>query len=81
MLVQTLVPLLVGTKLSRYAGQSDGYIVVSPENYAKDAVDALGLFNIGSGCRVHELQVDGKYKRTVREANCRYVSCNSCPSG
>uniref|UniRef100_A0A914UGK9 Uncharacterized protein n=1 Tax=Plectus sambesii TaxID=2011161 RepID=A0A914UGK9_9BILA len=55
--VQCLVPILVATKLASYDGKdADGYVVISPETYAKDAVDVIGYRNC-TGSKAHEVQI------------------------
>jgi len=53
---QCLMPLLVATKMTRYSGEADGFVVVSPEYFAKQACDALGIMHIGTGCIIHDFQ-------------------------
>jgi len=52
------MPILVATKMSFYTDQqADGYLVISAEKFAIDAIDIIGKHSIVTGCRLHELQV------------------------
>ena len=48
--------MVVATPMSQYE-HADGYFVVSPEVYAKQAVDVIGNHPMTSGCIAHDLQV------------------------
>jgi short-subunit dehydrogenase len=54
---QCLVPLLVATKMSHYESDEANFLVVSPTVYARQAVDALAMYDISPGCVAHEIQV------------------------
>ncbi|KAI1722030.1 short chain dehydrogenase domain-containing protein [Ditylenchus destructor] len=53
--VQCLTPALVATKMTYY--ESGSLFVVSPENFARQAVSVLGMVKSTSGCFNHEIQM------------------------
>ncbi len=56
--IQCLLPVIVATKMTQYdAHEADGFFVVSPETYAKQAVDIIGNCPFATGCIAHELLV------------------------
>lgn len=56
--IQCLVPLLVATKVASYeTSEANNVLVVTPEHYAKQAVRALGRFEIITGCFQHDIQI------------------------
>lgn len=60
-IVQCLVPILVATKMTfMQTSEADGYLVVTPEEYARQAVDAIAICSITPGCVQHEIQVRGQ---------------------
>ncbi|KAJ1368087.1 hypothetical protein KIN20_029149 [Parelaphostrongylus tenuis] len=56
--IQCLIPLLVATKASSYeTTDANNLFIISPENYAKQAVRAIGRFEILTGCIQHDIQI------------------------
>ncbi|KIH60310.1 oxidoreductase, short chain dehydrogenase/reductase family protein [Ancylostoma duodenale] len=53
--VQCLTPALIATKMVYYT--KGGLFVVTPEQFAKQAVNTIGLTSKTSGCFNHEIQV------------------------
>ncbi|KHJ80681.1 hypothetical protein OESDEN_02241 [Oesophagostomum dentatum] len=50
--------MLVATKVASYdVEEANNLFVVTPENYAKQAVRALGRFEITTGCIQHDIQI------------------------
>ncbi|PIO53655.1 hypothetical protein TELCIR_25003, partial [Teladorsagia circumcincta] len=55
--IQCLVPLLVATKVASYETcEANNVFVITPEHYAKQAVRAIGRFEILTGCFQHDMQ-------------------------
>ncbi|EYB86360.1 hypothetical protein Y032_0280g1217 [Ancylostoma ceylanicum] len=55
--IQCLIPMLVATKVASYeVDEANNLFVVTPENYAKQAVRAIGRFEILTGCVQHDVQ-------------------------
>ncbi|VDK47672.1 unnamed protein product, partial [Cylicostephanus goldi] len=56
--IQCLIPMLVATKVASYdVHEANNLFVVTPENYARQAVRALGRFEMITGCIQHDIQV------------------------
>ncbi|KAF1747630.1 hypothetical protein GCK72_024095 [Caenorhabditis remanei] len=57
--VQCLIPMLVATKVASYeAEEANNIFVVTPENFAKQAVRIIGTtWEITTGCVQHDIQV------------------------
>ncbi|ETN78756.1 hypothetical protein NECAME_10170 [Necator americanus] len=56
--IQCLIPMLVATKVASYEiSEANNLFVVTPENYAKQAVRAIGRFEIITGCVQHDVQL------------------------
>ncbi|WKY15768.1 hypothetical protein Q1695_000894 [Nippostrongylus brasiliensis] len=56
--VQCLIPMLVATKVASYEkSEANNIFVVTPEHYAKQAVRAIGRFEILTGCFQHDIQI------------------------
>uniref|UniRef100_A0A914HAI1 Uncharacterized protein n=1 Tax=Globodera rostochiensis TaxID=31243 RepID=A0A914HAI1_GLORO len=53
--VQCLCPALVATKMTYY--KTGSLFVVTPEHFAREAVNTLGLLRMTSGCFNHEIQM------------------------
>jgi len=53
--VQTLIPAIVATNMTYYKKSS--LFIVTPENFARQAVGTLGLATVTSGCFNHEFQL------------------------
>uniref|UniRef100_A0A1I7XMC8 Estradiol 17-beta-dehydrogenase 12 n=1 Tax=Heterorhabditis bacteriophora TaxID=37862 RepID=A0A1I7XMC8_HETBA len=55
--IQCLIPLLVATKVASYeSSEANNIFVVTTENYAKQAVRAIGRFEMITGCVQHDIQ-------------------------
>ncbi|VDM62569.1 unnamed protein product [Angiostrongylus costaricensis] len=55
--IQCLIPLLVATKAASYeTTDANNLFIISPEDYAKQAVRAIGRFEILTGCIQHDIQ-------------------------
>ncbi|CAJ0609534.1 unnamed protein product [Cylicocyclus nassatus] len=56
--IQCLIPMLVATKVASYdVHEANNLFVVTPENYARQAVRALGRFEMITGCVQHDIQI------------------------
>ncbi|KIH69539.1 hypothetical protein ANCDUO_00103 [Ancylostoma duodenale] len=56
--IQCLIPMLVATKVASYeVDEANNLFVVTPENYARQAVRAIGRFEILTGCVQHDVQI------------------------
>ncbi|KJH44091.1 hypothetical protein DICVIV_09901 [Dictyocaulus viviparus] len=56
--IQCLIPLLVATKVASYeVAEANNLFIVTPEAYAKQAVRAIGRFEILTGCIQHDIQL------------------------
>ncbi|CAI4220502.1 unnamed protein product [Auanema sp. JU1783] len=56
--IQCLIPMLVATKVASYEeSEANNIFVVTPENYAKQAVRAIGRWCIITGCFQHDVQI------------------------
>ncbi|EGT30502.1 hypothetical protein CAEBREN_20261 [Caenorhabditis brenneri] len=57
--VQCLIPMLVATKVASYeTEEANNVFVVTPENFAKQAVRIIGTnWEITTGCVQHDIQV------------------------
>ncbi|CAI2357047.1 unnamed protein product [Caenorhabditis sp. 36 PRJEB53466] len=56
--VQCLIPMLVATKVASYeAEEANNVFVVTPENFAKQAVRIIGTWEITTGCVQHDVQI------------------------
>ncbi|RCN39813.1 hypothetical protein ANCCAN_14247 [Ancylostoma caninum] len=67
--IQCLIPMLVATKVASYeVDEANNLFVVTPENYAKQAVRAIGRFEILTGCVQHDVQVEFFYSNCFGNA-------------
>ncbi|CAI5454595.1 unnamed protein product [Caenorhabditis angaria] len=56
--IQCLIPMLVATKVASYkTEEANNIFVVTPENFAKQAVRIIGRWEITTGCVQHDVQI------------------------
>lgn len=56
--IQCLIPMLVATKVASYESEeANNLFVVTTENFAKQAVRAIGRWEIITGCFQHDIQI------------------------
>ncbi|CAD6190535.1 unnamed protein product [Caenorhabditis auriculariae] len=56
--IQCLVPMLVATKVASYeVAEANDIFVVTPESFARQAVAAIGRWEILTGCVQHDIQI------------------------
>lgn len=55
--VQCLTPALVATKMTHYDNNYKSLFVKNAHDFAREAINTIGLASMTSGCFNHELQV------------------------